>query len=150
MNLADLKQIPMNRKNRKRIGRGPASGQGKTAGRGENGQKSRSGYSRRMGFEGGQMPLYRRLPKKGFTNYLFRVEYAIVNTGQLNDFEAGTTVDVDMLKGAGLVKQRATLIKILGKGSLTTKLTIRAHAFSASARQQIDASGGTVEEILEK
>ena len=100
MNLADLKQIPMNRKKRKRIGRGPASGQGKTAGRGENGQKSRSGYSRRMGFEGGQMPLYRRLPKKGFTNYLFRVEYAIVNTGQLNDFEAGTTVDVDMLKGA--------------------------------------------------
>ena len=150
MNLADLKKIPMNRKKRKRIGRGPATGQGKTAGRGENGQKSRSGYSRRMGFEGGQMPLYRRLPKKGFTNHLFRVEYAIVNTGQLNDFAADSTVDVDTLKAAGLVKQRATLVKVLGKGSLTTKLNIRVHAFSASAKEQIDASGGTAEEISAK
>ncbi len=96
------------------------------------------------------MPLYRRLPKKGFTNALFRVEYAIVNTGQLNDFEDGSTIDVDLLKGAGLVKQRATLVKVLGKGSLSRKLTIKVHAFSASARQQIDASGGTAEEIAAK
>ena len=147
MNLSDLNAIPMKRKRRKRVGRGPGSGNGKTAGRGTKGQKSRSGYSRRMGFEGGQMPLFRRIPKKGFTNSLFKVTYAIVNTGQLNNFEDGTTLDLEAMKQEGLVKKTAERVKILGKGALTRKVTVRANKFSATAKQMIEAAGGSAEEI---
>ncbi|MCA9322247.1 MAG: 50S ribosomal protein L15 [Planctomycetes bacterium] len=147
MNLNDLNGVPLQRSTKRRKGRGPGSGAGKTAGRGTKGQKSRSGSSRRMGFEGGQMPLFRRLPKKGFTNALFRVEYEIVNTGALNAFEDGVTVDLELLKSTGLVKKNAARIKILAKGALTRKLTIKADKFSAPARQMVEGVGGSAEEI---
>ena len=147
MNLSDLNAIPMKRQRRKRVGRGPGSGNGKTAGRGTKGQKSRSGYSRRLGFEGGQMPLFRRIPKKGFTNSLFKVTYAIVNTGQLNGFEDDTAIDLELLKSSGLVKKTAERVKILGKGALSRKVSIKANKFSATAKQMIEAAGGTAEEI---
>ncbi|MEZ6196002.1 MAG: 50S ribosomal protein L15 [Planctomycetota bacterium] len=147
MNLSDLNQVPMKRAKRKRLGRGPASGQGKTAGRGTKGQKARSGYSRRFGFEGGQMPLYRRLPKKGFTNALFRVEYSIVNVGSLEELEAGTTVTLELLKELGMVKKNASRLKILGKGALAKKLSVEAHAFSATAKQAIEDAGGSATEV---
>ncbi len=147
MNLSDLNAVPMKRKFRKRKGRGPGSGAGKTAGRGTKGQRSRSGFSRRMGFEGGQMPLYRRLPKKGFTNALFKVEYEIVNTGQLELFDEGTTVDLEALKTHGLVKKNTKRVKILGKGTLGKSLVIKADKFSATARRMIEEVGGTAEEL---
>jgi large subunit ribosomal protein L15 len=151
MNLSDLNRKPVKpSQKRRRVGRGAASGQGKTAGRGHKGQKSRSGYSRRFGFEGGQMPLYRRLPKKGFTNALFKIEYEIVNVAQLESFDAGTTIDLALLKASGLVKKNAQRLKILGKGTLSTKLEVQANAFSATARQMIEDAGGTVTEIASK
>lgn len=151
MNLSDLNQKRVQpTKKRRRVGRGAASGQGKTAGRGTKGQKSRSGYSRQFGFEGGQMPLYRRLPKKGFTNALFKVEYEIVNVAQLDEFDAGATIDLETLKKAGLVKKNAQRLKILGKGALSTKLDVHANAFSATARQMITDAGGTATEIASK
>jgi len=146
MNLNDLNAVPVKRQKRKRKGRGIAAGQGKTCGRGTKGQKSRSGYSRRMGFEGGQMPLFRRLPKKGFSNYLFKVEYAIVNTGQLNDFEGDATIDLAALKAVGLVKKNAVRVKILAKGALTKKLAIEADKFSQTARQMIESVGGQAQQ----
>ena len=146
MNLNDLNAVPVKRQKRKRKGRGIAAGQGKTCGRGTKGQKSRSGYSRRFGFEGGQMPLFRRLPKKGFTNALFKVEYAIVNTGQLNIFDDDAKVDLEVLKGAGLVKKNATRIKILAKGALSKQLSIEADKFSQTARQMVESVGGTAQE----
>jgi large subunit ribosomal protein L15 len=146
MDLNNLKPKKGAKHSRKRVGRGPGSGQGKTAGRGEKGQKSRSGFSRTLGFEGGQMPLVRRLPKRGFTN-IFKKTYAVVNVSDLERFDAGATVDEDSLRKAGLVKGRSAGIKILGDGTLSKKLTVNAHKFSASARKQIEAAGGTCQEI---
>ena len=146
MDLNNLKPKKGARHARKRVGRGPGSGHGKTAGRGEKGQKSRSGFSRRLGFEGGQMPLVRRLPKRGFTN-IFKKEYAVVNVSDLDRFDADTNVDESTLRKAGLVKGRNDGIKILGDGKLSKKLTVNAHKFSASARKQIEAAGGTCQEI---
>ena len=147
MNLSHLNAVQEKRSPKKRVGRGPGSGTGKTAGRGSKGHKSRTGYARRLGFEGGQMPLYRRLPKRGFNNYEFRVEYAIVNTGQLNDFADGSTVGLDQLKAAHLVRAKADLVKVLAKGALTKKLKIQAHRFSAAAKQMIEAAGGSTQEL---
>jgi len=146
MELNNLKPKKGARHAKKRIGRGPGSGHGKTAARGEKGQKSRSGYSRMLGFEGGQMPLHRRLPKRGFTN-IFKKEHAVVNVSDLERFDNGATVDEGTLRKAGLVKGAADGIKILGDGKLTKKLTVHAKKFSASARKQIEAAGGTCQEI---
>ncbi len=134
-------------KARKRVGRGPGSGTGKTAGRGENGQKSRSGYSRKAGFEGGQLPLYRRLPKRGFTNARFKVEYAVINLDDLNKFEDGAVVTPEVLKEMGLLKNQLDGVKVLGNGTLEKKLTVKAHKFSASALAAIEKSGGKAEVI---
>ncbi len=131
----------------KRLGRGTGSGRGTTAGRGSNGQNSRSGGGTRIGFEGGQMPLYRRLPKRGFTN-IFATEYAIVNLSALNDkFEDVTVVTPELLKETGLIKKLYDGVKILGDGELTKKLTVQATKFSKSASEKIEASGGKVEVI---
>lgn len=134
-----------NRKN-KRVGRGIGSGHGKTSTRGYKGQKSRSGTSIRPGFEGGQMPLYRRLPKRGFTN-IFRKDYAVVNLKSLASFAAGTTVDPEALKKAGIVKNLKDGLKVLGVGELDHALQVRAHRFSKSAAEKIQKAGGTVELI---
>ncbi|HUP43896.1 MAG TPA: 50S ribosomal protein L15 [Thermoanaerobaculia bacterium] len=145
MELNNLKPKKGARKTRKRVGRGPGSGHGKTAGRGEKGQKSRSGFSRQLGFEGGQMPLHRRLPKRGFTN-IFKKEYAVVNVSELDRFDNGATVDEASLREAGLVKGKKDGIKILGHGKLSKKLTVQATKFSESARKHIEAAGGTCQE----
>jgi len=128
----------------KRLGRGVGSGLGKTSGKGHKGAKARSGGGKRPGFEGGQMPLYRRVPKKGFTN-IFRVEYATVNVGQLEVFDNGAVVTADTLKEAGLVKKFLGGVKILGNGELTKKITVEAAKFTEAARQKIEASGGKAE-----
>jgi large subunit ribosomal protein L15 len=146
MELSNLKPKKGARHAKKRVGRGPGSGHGKTSARGEKGQKSRSGYSRMLGFEGGQMPLHRRLPKRGFTN-IFKREYAVVNLADLERFDEGATVDEAALRQARLVKGRYDGVKILGTGKLSKKLTVVATKFSASARQQIEAAGGTCQEI---
>jgi large subunit ribosomal protein L15 len=146
MELNNLKPKKGSKHARKRVGRGPGSGQGKTAGRGEKGQKSRSGFSRQIGFEGGQMPLHRRLPKRGFTN-IFKKDYAVVNVSDLDRFDNGVTVDEKALRSAGLVKGQNDGVKILGDGKLSKKLTVHAAKFSASARKQIEAAGGTCQEI---
>jgi large subunit ribosomal protein L15 len=145
MELSNLKPKKGARHAKKRVGRGPGSGHGKTSARGEKGQKSRSGYSRMLGFEGGQMPLHRRLPKRGFTN-IFKKEYATVNVAELDRFDDGATVDEATLREARLVKGRNDGIKILGDGKLSKKLTVVATKFSASARKQIEAAGGTCQE----
>jgi large subunit ribosomal protein L15 len=129
---------------KKRVGRGPGSGLGVRAGRGQKGQKSRSGYARRAGFEGGQMPLFRRLPKRGFKNP-FQKQYVVVNVSALNQFDAGTEVTPELLVGSGLVKDLRDGLRILGEGKLEKKLTVRAHHFSGSARAKIEAAGGTAE-----
>jgi len=145
MELHNLKPAPGAKRSRKRIGRGPGSGTGKTAGKGHKGQKSRSGYSRRYGFEGGQMPLVRRIPKRGFTN-IFRVEYEIVNLRDLERvFADGETVSPAGLVKKGLIRKDSSLIKILATGELTKKLTVEAHKFSGSARSKIEAAGGRCE-----
>lgn len=133
---------------KKRVGRGPGSGLGKTAGRGSKGQKSRSGYSEKRGFEGGQMPLHRRLPKRGFTN-IFKREWAEVNLADLERlFEAGATVTPEALVESGVVrKSRAKSVVVLGRGELQKALNVTAHRFSAAARQKIEAAGGKVEVI---
>lgn len=143
MKLHELKPAEGSKKRRKRVGRGPGSGIGKTSGRGHNGQKSRSGYSRRIGFEGGQMPLVRRVPKRGFKNP-FRVEYAVVNVGQIA--ELGETIDVDLLVAKGLVRE-GRRVKILGEGQILTRCKVVAHKLSQGARDKIEAVGGTWEEI---
>jgi large subunit ribosomal protein L15 len=143
MDLSRLHPAPASNRPRKRVGRGPASGQGKTAGRGHKGRLSRSGGNSPPGYEGGQMPLQRRLPKRGFRP-VSRVAYAIVNLGQLAAFPAGTTVGPDELRGRRLVRGRGP-IKCLADGSLPHALTVRLHAFSAKAREQIAAAGGTAE-----
>ena len=134
-------------KTRKRVGRGPGSGLGKTSGRGENGQKSRSGYSHKPGFEGGQLPLYRRLPKRGFSNANFKVEYAVINLSDLNRFDNDTVVTPELLKETGIVKKQLSGIKVLGNGVLEKKLTVKAHKFSMTAKEKIEAAGGKVEVI---
>jgi large subunit ribosomal protein L15 len=142
----ELKPAVGSRKNRKRVGRGPGSGSGKTAGRGENGQKSRSGYSRKRGFEGGQMPLKRRVPKRGFTN-IFRTEYLTVNVDRLNELPAGSQVTPEFLQKAGLLRKGGRPVKILGNGTLTVALNVRAHKYTGSAVQKIEAAGGKAEVI---
>ena len=146
MELSKLKPKKGARHAKKRVGRGPGSGHGKTAGRGEKGQKSRSGFSRMTGFEGGQMPLHRRLPKRGFTN-IFKKEHAVVNLADLERFDNGALVDESALRHAGLVKGRNDGIKVLGNGKLTKKLTVHATKFSETARKAIEAAGGTCQEI---
>jgi large subunit ribosomal protein L15 len=136
------------RKKRKRVGRGPGSGHGKTSTRGHKGQFSRAGASRRPGYEGGQMPLARRIAKRGFSNARFTTDVAIVNLAALEQsFEDGATVTLEALAAKGLAKGRFDVVKILGDGELTKKLTVQAHRFSKSAAEKIAASGGTVERI---
>jgi large subunit ribosomal protein L15 len=146
--LHDLKPAKGSVRGRKRVGRGPGSGLGKTAGRGEKGQKSRSGFSRKPGFEGGQMPLHRRVPKRGFTNHRFKKEYATVNLGRLEEFEAGTIVTPELLVKRGIVRQLRDGLKVLADGALTKALTVHAHRFSAKARETITGLGGKAE-VLE-
>ena len=148
MDLSNLKPAKGSTKSRKRIGRGQGSGYGGTATRGHKGQKSRSGYSKKIGFEGGQMPLQRRVPKFGFTN-ISRKEYKAINLGtlqELADKKKITDISVETLFDAGLV-QKSTLVKILGEGELKAKLNVKAHAFSKSAVEAIEAKGGTAEKI---
>ncbi|WP_414045114.1 50S ribosomal protein L15 [Macrococcus equi] len=146
MKLHEMKPVEGARKERNRVGRGMASGNGKTSGRGHKGQKARSGGGVRLGFEGGQLPLFRRLPKRGFTN-INRKDYAIVNLDQLNRFEDGTEVTPALLIESGVVSNEKSGIKILGNGELTAKLTVKAHKFSASAKEAIEGKGGTTEVI---
>lgn len=147
MKLHELSPAAGSTKERKRIGRGAASGQGKTAGKGHKGQKARAGRGMRPGFEGGQMPLQRRLPKRGFNN-IFRQEVATVNVSALDAFENGATVTIEDLVNAGLVKKvLAGGVKVLGNGEITKSLTVKANAFSASAKEKIEAAGGKVEEV---
>jgi large subunit ribosomal protein L15 len=146
MKLHELKPVPGARQTRKRVGRGTGSGMGKTSGRGHKGQNARSGGGVRPGFEGGQTPLFKRLPKRGFTN-IYRVEYNVVNLEQLNEFKEGTKVDSKKLVKQGLIKNNDKKIKILGNGKLNVKLTVVAHKFSKSAEKGILEAGGTIEVI---
>jgi len=143
----EITSIAGKHKSRKRIGRGPGSGHGKTSGRGHKGQGARSGSPGVMLKEGGQMPLYRRIPKRGFSNYDFETRYEIVNVSQLERFEEGTVVGVEQLSDAGLVRGCRVKVKILGDGELTKKLQVSAHKFSKAAEQKIVASGGTTKVI---
>lgn len=146
MKLHELRAAEGSTKAPKRKGRGTASGQGTTAGRGMNGQNSRSGGGVRLGFEGGQMPLYRRLPKRGFTN-IFGTEYAVINVEDLNTFEAGTVVTPELLKEIGLVKKANDGIKVLGNGTIDKSIEVKAHKFSKTAIEKIEAAGGKAEVI---
>jgi large subunit ribosomal protein L15 len=146
MKIHELQPAPGSRQTRKRVGRGVGSGMGKTATRGHKGQNARSGGGVRPGFEGGQNPLYRRLPKRGFNNP-FRKEYAIVNLEQLNAFAEGTEVTPELLIESGIIKNPLAGIKVLGDGELTVKLTVKANKFSKSAAEKINTAGGTAEVI---
>ena len=146
MKLHELRAVPGATKAPKRKGRGTATGQGKTAGRGMNGQKSRSGGGVRPGFEGGQMPLYRRIPKRGFTN-IWGTEYTVLNVEDLNRFDADTVVTPELMKEIGMVKQVKDGIKILGNGTLEKTLTVKAHKFSKTAVEKIESAGGKAEVI---
>ncbi|MEH7376903.1 MULTISPECIES: 50S ribosomal protein L15 [Bacillaceae] len=146
MKLHELKPAEGSRKERKRLGRGIGSGQGKTAGKGHKGQNARSGGGVRLGFEGGQTPLYRRLPKRGFTNFS-RKEYAVVNLDALNRFAEGTEVTPELLIESGVVSNEKAGIKILAKGNVEKKLTVKAHKFSSAAKEAIEAAGGNTEVI---
>ena len=146
MKLHELTYTKGARKASFRVGRGHGSGNGKTSGKGQKGQNARSGGGTRPGFEGGQTPLARRLPKRGFTNFTRR-EYAVINLSLLERFEDGTVVTPEVLKASGLVKKELNGIKVLGKGTLTKKLTVKASKFSASAQKAITEAGGTFEEI---
>jgi len=148
----DLKSVTLKgRKHevRKRIARGLGSGLGKTAGRGHKGWGQRSGASRRPGYEGGQMPLYRRVPKRGFTNARFRTDYTVINVDLLEAFEAGSTVDLEAVLARGLTRKESSLFKVLGNGDLKHALTVRAQKFSKSAAEKIRSAGGTVVELDE-
>lgn len=147
MKLHELKPNEGSVKNRKRIGRGPGSGTGKTSGKGHKGQNARSGGGVRPGFEGGQLPLFRRLPKRGFSNAMFKKEYAVINISDLNTFNDGDVITPELLKELGIVKKQLSGIKVLGNGTLEKKVTVRAHKFSDSAKSKIEASGGKVEVI---
>ncbi len=132
---------------KKRVGRGPGSGLGKTSGRGQKGQKARSGGSINPVFEGGQLPLYRRIPKRGFKNHMFKTQYAVINVEDLNIFEDGTVVTPALLKDTGIVKKQLDGIKVLGNGKLEKKLTIQANKFSISAKEKIKEAGSKAEVI---
>lgn len=148
MKLHDIKPNPGAKHRRKRLGCGESSGQGKTSGRGHKGQKSRSGGGVRPGFEGGQMPLHRRLPKKGFNNTKFQDKIAIVNVSQLNErFEDGAAVTEASLREAGLISGQIDAVKVLGNGDLERKLTVTVDAVSASAKEKIEKAGGSVEQV---
>ena len=144
MELHELSPAPGSRKEAWRKGRGYATGNGKTGGRGHKGQKARSGGGVRVGFEGGQMPLARRIPKRGFNN-IFRTEYATVNVADLNKFVDGTVVDTELLKASGLIKKELDGVKILGNGELTKNLTVKAAKFTAAAKEKIEKAGGKAE-----
>ena len=146
MKLHELKSAEGSRKERNRVGRGSSSGNGKTSGRGQKGQNSRSGGGVRLGFEGGQTPLFRRLPKRGFTN-INRKEYAIVNLETLNRFEDGTEVTPALLVESGIIKAERSGIKVLGNGQVERKLTVKASKFSQAAKEAIEAAGGSIEVI---
>ncbi len=147
MKLHTLKPNEGSRKSPMIVGRGPGSGKGKTSGRGEKGQKARSGYSHKPGFEGGQLPLYRRLPKRGFKNALFKKTYAVINLSDLNKFDNGATVSPEILKEMGIIKKELDGIKVLGNGTLEKKLTVKANKFSTTAKEQIEKLGGKAEVI---
>ena len=146
MKLNELSPAQGSAKAAYRKGRGAGSGNGKTAGKGHKGQNARSGGGVRVGFEGGQLPLYRKLPKRGFKNR-FAVNYAVVNVAALNRFEDGTVVDAEVLKAAKLVRKELDGVKILGNGELTKKLTVKATVFSATAKEKIEAADGKIEEV---
>ncbi|MGA1201862.1 MAG: 50S ribosomal protein L15 [Planctomycetota bacterium] len=146
MNLTDLNEKSGRYKARKRVGRGTGAGNGKTSGRGQKGQKSRSGYSRTFSFEGGQIPLFRKLPKRGFNN-VFRTLYDVVNVSDLNRLEDGASVNLETLVAEGMIKNPHGKLKILGNGKLEKKLTVEAAKFTATARQQIEALGGEAKEV---
>ena len=146
MKLENLSRTP-ERKATKRVGRGAGSGMGKTSTRGENGQKSRSGASIKAWFEGGQSPLYRRIPKRGFNNARFRIEFATINLSDLNRFNDGDVITPELLKQKGIIKKELCGLKVLGNGTLEKKLTIRANRFSSSAVTKIENAGGTAEVI---
>ena len=146
MKLESLNKTP-EFKSKKRVGRGPGSGMGKTSTRGENGQKSRSGASIPAWFQGGQSPLYRRIPKRGFNNARFETKYAVINLSALNRFEDGTVVTPELLKEKGIIKKQLDGVKVLGYGELEKKITIKAHRFSSAAVTKIESKGGKAEVI---
>jgi large subunit ribosomal protein L15 len=148
LSLNNLKPAKGSIKDKKRVGRGPGSGRGKTSGRGEKGQKSRSGFAHHAGFEGGQMPLHRRVPKRGFTNARFKKAFTTVNLDRLDVFDAGTIVTPEVLMKRGVIKKLNDGVKILAGGTITKALTVRAHKFSAKATEQITGAGGKAE-VLE-
>jgi len=143
MDLNFVEQRGIRYEDRRRVGRGPGSGLGKTAGRGHKGWGQRSGTSRRPGYEGGQMPIYRRVPKRGFTNARFSTDYTIINVDKLNAFDDGAIVDLDAVIGKGLASKLSPLMKVLGNGELKRRLTVRAQKFTKSAEEKIKAAGGT-------
>ena len=147
MKLHELERNRAAKHDRRRVGRGMGSGLGKTSGRGEKGQKARSGVSIKATFEGGQLPLYRRLPKRDFTNSQFKIRYATLNVSDLNRFEDGTKVTPELLKEVGLLKNQLDGVKILGNGELEKKLTVSAHKFSKTAVEKLEKSGSTIEVI---
>ncbi len=144
MQLHDLAPAPGSRKKRKRIGRGPGSGMGKTSGKGHKGLKARSGGNVRPGFEGGQMPIYRRLPKRGFTN-IFKKQYAVLNIRDLERFDDGATIDMDALRQVGLVKGKVDGAKLLGNGDTQKKFVLKAILVSKTAKEKIESAGGSIE-----
>ena len=145
MKLHELKYNEGSKKDIKRLGRGSSSGTGKTSGKGQKGQNARSGGGVRPGFEGGQLPLYRRLPKRGFSNAMFKKVYAVINVSDLNMFDEGTVVTPELLKEMGIIKNALSGIKVLGNGEIEKKLEVRAHKFSETAKQKIEAAGGKAE-----
>ncbi len=147
MKLNELKYNEGSKKDIKRLGRGSSSGTGKTSGKGHKGQNARSGGGVRVGFEGGQLPLYRRLPKRGFSNAMFKKTYSIINVSDLNKFEDGTVVTPELLKEMNIIKKELTGIKVLGNGELKKKLTVRANVFSSVAKEKIETVGGKAEVI---
>jgi len=147
VNLTAIKKSARRHEPRIRVGRGIGSGLGKTSGRGHKGMKSRSGYSRRLTHEGGQMPLFRRMPKAGFSNARFRVPVTVVNVEDLGEFQAGATVGPHELRGAGIIRGKLYRLKVLGRGELAQALTVRAHGFSAAAAEKIAKAGGKAEVI---
>ena len=147
MKLHELRPSEGAFKTSKRLGRGTGSGLGKTSGKGHKGQNARSGGGVRPGFEGGQLPLFRRLPKRGFSNAMFKVEYATINVSDLEKFDNGAVVTPELLKEMGILKKQLAGVKVLGNGELTKKLTVKANKFSASAKEKIEAIGGKAEVI---
>ncbi len=148
LTLNNLSPAAGSRRKKKRVGRGPGSGRGKTATRGHKGALSRSGYTQKLGFEGGQMPLHRRLPKRGFTN-IFKKEYVLVALNDLNRFESGSTVDREALIKAGVIKKSDAMVKVLANGDISVSIALEVDKVSASARAKIEAAGGSVKSVKE-